>query len=100
MPQLLYNKLLGLYEVDVGLRQPSAGLSGLNIMAYEDMNGDKYTDIITVNDAKTEFTMHLFEPAKKMFLFQKTVKPIGCSKIVNIVVGRSVDRVRIFVTCQ
>jgi hypothetical protein len=42
-----------LYEVDVGLKQPSAGLSGLNIMAYEDMNGDKYTDIITVNDAKT-----------------------------------------------
>ena len=89
-----------MYEVDVGLKQPIAGSSGLNIMAYEDMNGDKYTDIITVNDAKTEFTMHLFEPSKKMFLFQKTVKPIGCSKIVNIVVGRSVDRVRIFVTCQ
>lgn len=44
-------------------------------MAFEDMNGDKYTDMITVNDAKTEFTMHLFESSKKMFLFQKTVKP-------------------------
>jgi hypothetical protein len=63
------------------------------------MNGDKYTDIITINDAKTEFTVHLFEPTKKMFMFQKTVKPTGCLKIVNVAVGRSADRVRIFVTC-
>jgi hypothetical protein len=68
-------------------------------MAYEDMNGDKYTDIVTVNDAKTEFTINLFEPTKKMFMFQKTIKPTGCFKIVNVVVGRSTDRIRIFVTC-
>jgi hypothetical protein len=39
------------------------------MMAYEDINGDKYTDIVTVNDEKTEFTVHLFEPAKKMFMY-------------------------------
>lgn len=84
--------------MDVGLRQPASS-AGLNMMAYEDMNGDKYTDIVTVNDEKNEFTVHLFEPAKKMFMYQKTVKT-GCPKIVNIVVGRSIDRIRIFVTCQ
>ena len=35
-----------------------------------------------------------------MFMFQKTIKPTECLKIVNVVVGRSVDRVRIFVTCS
>jgi hypothetical protein len=65
---LYYTAYIGLYEVDVGLRQPASS-AGLNMMAYEDMNGDKYTDIVTVNDEKNEFTVHLFEPAKKMFMY-------------------------------
>jgi hypothetical protein len=65
----------GLYEVDVGLRQPQSNGGGMNMMAFSDMNSDKYTDIVTVNDARTEFTVHLFEPTRKMFTIQKTVKP-------------------------
>lgn len=65
------------------------------------MNNDKYTDMITVSDSRSTFTAHFFEPTKKMFLFQKTVKPNnGCSKITNVVVGRSIDLIRVFVTCQ
>lgn len=70
-------------------------------MAFADMNNDKYTDIVTVNDQKTSFTIHLFDPVKKMFLYQKTFKPASeCDKIQNIVVGRSIERVRIFLTCS
>ncbi len=69
-------------------------------MAFADLNNDKYTDIVTVNDQKTSYTIHLFDPIKKMFLYQKTFKPNGCDKILNIVVGRSVDKVRLFLTCS
>jgi len=36
-----------------------------------------------------------------MFVYQKTVKPNkDCEEIINVAVGRSVDRIRIFVTCS
>jgi hypothetical protein len=94
--------LLGLYEVDVGLRQPLLGEEeGTNLMAFADLNNDKYTDIITVSDSKQSFTIHFFEPQKKMFVYQKTVKPNkDCEEIINLAVGRSVDRIRIFITCM
>lgn len=41
--------LKGLYEVDVGLRLNQSD----NIMVFADLNNDKYTDIVTVNDART-----------------------------------------------
>jgi hypothetical protein len=69
-------------------------------MAFSDLNNDKYTDIITVSDTRESFTVHLYEPLKKMFLYQRTIKPSSnCAKITNIAVGRSVDRIRLFVTC-
>lgn len=44
---------VGLYEVDVGLRQPLLlEESGTNLMAFADLNSDKYTDIVTVSDTK------------------------------------------------
>lgn len=89
---------LGLYEVDVGLRA-SEGEQGSHLSVFADLNNDRYTDIITVSEGKSSFTVHLFEPAKKMFVFQKSYKPSDCGKITNIAVGRSVDRVRVFVTC-
>jgi hypothetical protein len=96
------NARLGLYEVDVGLRQPLLlEESGTNLMAFADLNSDKYTDIVTVSDSKQSFTVHFFEPLKKMFVYQKTVKPNkDCAQIINLVVGRSVDRIRLFVTCM
>ena len=68
-------------------------------MAFGDLNNDKYTDIITIGDSKTAFTVHMFEPLKKMFLYQKTFKMNDGCKISNIAIGRSVDRIRLFVTC-
>ena len=70
-------------------------------MAFADLNSDKYTDIVTVSDSRSSFTVHFFEPLKKMFVYQKTVKPNkDCQKIINLVVGRSVDRLRLFFTCM
>ncbi|CDW73884.1 UNKNOWN [Stylonychia lemnae] len=89
----------GLYEVDVGLRA-AEGETGSHLQAFADINNDRYTDIITINEAKTVFTVHLYEPAKKMFVYQKSFKPSDCQKITNIAVGRSVDRIRLFITCQ
>ena len=90
---------LGLYEVDVGLRT-SEGEQGNHLSTFADLNNDRYTDIITISEGKSSFTVHLFDPTKKMFVFQKTYKPSDCAKIANVAVGRSVDRVRVFVTCQ
>lgn len=73
---------------------------GNHLMAFADINNDKYTDIITVNEAKTTFTVHIFDTLRNMFLQQKTFRPTGCSKITNIVVGRSIDRLRLFLTCK
>lgn len=59
---------IGLYEVDVGLRSVEGDI-GNQLMAFSDINNDKYTDIITVNDAKTTFTVHIFDVQRNMFLF-------------------------------
>lgn len=62
--------------MDVGLRQPLLHEeAGTNLMAFADLNSDKYTDIVTVSDSKQSFTVNFFEPLKKMFVYQKTVKP-------------------------
>lgn len=84
--------------MDVGLRAPE-GDSGNHLMVFADLNNDRYTDIVTVNEAKTLFTVHLYEPTKKMFIYQKSFRPSDCSKITNIAAGRSIDRVRLFLTC-
>lgn len=88
--------------MDVGLRQPLLlEEAGTSLMAFADLNNDKYTDIVTVSDSRQSFTVHYFEPLRKMFVYQKTVKPNkDCQKIINVVVGRSVDRLRLFVTCM
>jgi hypothetical protein len=70
------------------------------LSTFADINNDRYTDIITINEAKTTFTVHIFEPPKKMFVFQKTYKPSDCTEITNIAVGRSADKLRVYVTCQ
>lgn len=45
------------------------GEAGTNIATFADVNNDRYTDIVSVNDGRTFFTIHLFEPLKKMFIF-------------------------------
>ena len=36
--------------------------AGTNLMAFADLNNDKYTDIVTVSDSRKSFTVHFFEP--------------------------------------
>jgi hypothetical protein len=41
---------IGLYEVDVGLKSQDEK-DGSYPMVFADINNDRYTDIITINDA-------------------------------------------------
>jgi hypothetical protein len=90
--------MVGLYEVDVGLKSED-GTIGDYIMLFADLNNDRYTDVITLNDAKTIFTIHLFDPIKNLFSSKKSFKPIDCLKITNIAAGRQVEKLRLFLTC-
>ena len=78
----------------------AAGEVGSNLMTFADLNNDKYTDIITVNEDYSSYTIHIFDPVKNMFNSQKTFKPNNCAKITNIAVGRSSEKLRLFVTCS
>jgi hypothetical protein len=91
----------GLYEVDVGLRSGGGSNEGMLLQVFADLNNDKYTDMVAVNDARTAFTAHIYDPTRKIFNQEKSVKPgNGCIKITNVAVGRSIDRIRLFVTCN
>lgn len=89
----------GLYNVDVGLKSDPKS-PGLNLAAFADLNNDKYTDIITLNDDRTRFTVHIFDSFINQFVTNQTVTPEGCGKITNIFVGRAIDRQRVFITCN
>ena len=86
----------GLYNVDVGL-------SELNdfghLQTFADMNSDKYTDMVTVNGGNQVF-IHVYDTLTKMFTPWKDFTVDGCSEIRNIVVGRSSQTMRLFVTCS
>ena len=82
----------GLYEVDIGM---NGGIG--DIMAFADVDSDKFTDIITVNGGEIE--LHLFDNYYKKFVRGHVIDIPGCSTIHNIVVGRSSDYLRLFVTC-
>ena len=57
----------GLYEIDVGLNATDVQGTG-HIMAFADLNSDKYTDIITVNEpgknGLASFNIHLFDTTR------------------------------------
>lgn len=84
--------------MDVGLRDYEGSLGG-NLMTFADINNDKYTDIITVNVDRSAFTVHIFDTVKNMFMYTKTFRPTDCGTINNIAVGRSQERLRLFITC-
>ena len=69
-------------------------------MAFADVNADKYTDMLTVRDQGSEIQLHLFDPFYKKFVHSGNIEVSGCSSIYNIVVGRSVKHLRLFVTCS
>jgi len=46
----------GLFEVDVGF----STLVNEHLLAFADVNSDKYTDIITLGENGKSFSIHLF----------------------------------------
>ena len=69
-------------------------------MAFADLDSDKFTDMITVPQSSNNLELHLFDPFYKRFIHAKTIEVSGCGSIRNVVVGRSVQYLRIFVTCS
>ena len=71
-----------------------------DVMAFADLDSDKFTDIITVPQGSNNLELHLFDPFYKKFIHANTIEVSGCGSIHNIVVGRSVQYLRLFVTCS
>ena len=86
-----------MYEVDIGF---SEGVDNGDLMAFADVDSDKYTDIITTAQYGGVIQFHLFDPYYKKFVYAKSIEVTGCSRITNIVVGRSPANMRLFVTCS
>ena len=83
--------------MDIGF--PSSEDNG-DLMAFADVDSDKFTDMITVPQSSNNIELHLFDPFYKKFVHAKTIEVPGCSSIHNIVVGRSSMYLRLFVTCS
>ena len=65
----------GLYEVDVNLFNATNPSVNGHLMTFADLNNDKYTDIITVDESGSTFTLHLFNNKKSNFDLKKTITP-------------------------
>ena len=85
----------GLFEVDVGLQN----LLDQHLIAFADINNDKYTDVITLSADSKSFSVYLFNQRRSRFEFSRVVSPSDCDEITNIAVGRSSTSLRLFVTC-
>lgn len=69
-------------------------------MVFADLNADKYTDVITIDaESQRAFSIFLFNKQNLTFDFWRQIQPSSCSKVTNIVVGRSFTSLRLFVTC-
>lgn len=55
----------GYYEVDVGL--PAEAPEGLRIMAMNDMNNDKTTDLVTISADSTTVTVYYFDEGQQKY---------------------------------
>ena len=87
----------GLYNVDIGLSE----LSDFgHLHTFADLNSDKYTDMVTVVSPGNQVQVHTYDDTVKMFVPWTTFSVDGCLNIRNIVVGRSTQTMRLFVTCS
>jgi hypothetical protein len=64
----------GLFHVEVGF----ASFTDQHLIVFADLNGDKYTDIITISSDSKSFTMHLFDKKNLTFNNWRTVTPPNC----------------------
>lgn len=61
----------GMFEVDIGLQSQALGkglpnganvdLKGQELMQFADVNADMFTDIITIDKARTSVIIHIFD---------------------------------------
>ena len=63
------------------------------------MNSDKYTDMVTVSGTN-QVRIHTYDSLTKMFTLWREFPVEGCGAIRGIVVGRSSQLMRLFVTCD
>lgn len=59
-----------------------------------------FTDIITVDKDSSTIIMHIFDSTYNNFTQKISFKPSGCSKVVNVAIGRNEKTLRLFVTCM
>ena len=85
----------GLFEVDVGLLD----VSQQHLAVFVDLNADKYTDIVTIDEEQTRLSFYLFNTKKLVFELWSQLEPAECKKVTNTVVGQSTKHLRLFVTC-
>ena len=64
-----------------------------------DLNADKYTDIVTIDEDQTRLSFYLFNTKKLVFELWTQLEPAECKKVTNTVVGQSKENVRLFITC-
>ena len=68
-------------------------------MLFADINADMFTDIITVDDRRKNVIIHIFDPIASNYTQKVSFKPNDCNIITNVAIGRSIDTLRLFVTC-
>ena len=70
----------GMVELDLFFSNVT---DSMMIVAVADMNGDKFTDIITVNQERSAFRVFLYNNHLKEFVFGEREFPVNCI-IANI----------------
>jgi hypothetical protein len=58
-----------------------------------------FTDILTVDRARTSIIIHIFDPMLNNYAQKISFKVDGCSMITNAAIGRGEETLRLFVTC-
>jgi len=82
--------------VDIGIKQDK---DFGQLLTFADLNSDKYADMVTLTNDLSTLQIHIFDDLKQKFTFWKEIDVDGCQKIYNLVAGRSVSQLRLFITC-
>ena len=89
-----------MFTVDTGLYQGNiTELQNQILMQFSDINSDMFTDIIAVDGERQTIIMHVFDAATNNYTQKVSFRPNQCSKILNVIVGRSDKTLRLYVTC-
>lgn len=87
----------GMVELDLFFSNVT---DSLLIVAVSDMDGDKYTDIITINQDRSAFRVFLYDNKSKRYVFGEREFPVNCI-IANIQSIKTTDKNGgLLVTCS